>query len=59
MLIIQGADDDVTPPSAGETLQATAPERASVKTLPGTGHLFPMMEPVETAVIIEEYLDWD
>lgn len=59
VLIIQGADDEVTPPAAGEALQATAPERASVKTLPGTGHLFPMMEPVETAVIIEEYLDWD
>ena len=56
--IVQGSDDEVTPPVNGERLQSTAPERASVKTLPG-GHLFPLTHPVETAVIIEEYLDWD
>ncbi|MDY0911091.1 alpha/beta hydrolase [Microbacterium sp. CFBP9034] len=58
VLIVQGSDDEVTPPVNGERLQSTAPERASVKTLPG-GHLFPLTHPVETAVIIEEYLDWD
>ena len=59
VLIIQGSDDDVTPPAAGRQLQATAPERASVKSLDGAGHLFPLTHPIETAFIIEEYLDWD
>lgn len=59
VLIIQGTDDDVTPPAAGVALQATAPERASVKHLDGAGHLFPLTHPIDTAFIIEEYLDWD
>lgn len=59
VLIVQGTDDDITPPAAGERLQSTAPERASVKTIQGGGHLFPLSHIVETAVIIEEYLDWD
>ena len=59
VLIIQGSDDDVTPPENGIRLQATAPERASVKNLDGAGHLFPLDHPIETAFIIEEYLDWD
>ena len=59
VLIIQGADDDVSPPDAGNRLQSTAPERASVKTIDGGGHLFPLTHPIETAFIIEEYLDWD
>lgn len=59
VLIVQGADDDVNSPTDGERLQATAPERASVKTLAGHGHLFPSSDPIETATIIEEYLDWD
>jgi len=59
VLIIQGTDDDVTPSANGERLQATAPERASIKTVAGAGHLFPLTHPIETAVIIEEYLDWD
>lgn len=58
VLIIQGTDDTTTPPVNGERLQATAPERASVKSIPGD-HLFPMTHPIETAVDIEEYLDWD
>jgi pimeloyl-ACP methyl ester carboxylesterase len=59
VLIVQGTDDEVTPPANGERLQATAPERASIKTVSGAGHLFPMTHPIATAVIIEEYLDWD
>ena len=59
VLIIQGADDDVTPPAQGVQLQSTAPERASVKTIAGAGHLFPATHPIDTAFIIEEYLDWD
>lgn len=59
VLIIQGADDEITLPANGDALQATAPERASVKTLDGAGHSFPLTHPIETAFIIEEYLDWD
>ena len=59
VLIIQGADDSANPPANGEQLQSTAPERASVTTLDGADHHFPVTHPMETAVIIEEYLDWD
>lgn len=59
VLIVQGADDDITPPEHAEQLRAAAPERASIKTIHGAGHLFPMTHPIATAVIIEEYLDWD
>lgn len=59
VLIVQGSDDDVTPPVNGQRLQSTAPERASVKTIGDAGHLFPLTHPIETAVLIEEYLDWD
>ncbi|WP_309102273.1 alpha/beta fold hydrolase [Microbacterium sp.] len=58
VLIIQGTDDVVTPPANGERLQATIPERASITSIAGD-HLFPMTHPIETAVAIEEYLDWD
>lgn len=59
VLIIQGTEDDVTPAANAQRLQSTAPERASIKTLEGADHLFPVSHPIETAVIIEEYLDWD
>ena len=29
------------------------------ETIEGGGHLFPMTHPIETAVVLEEYLDWD
>ncbi|MCP2637850.1 alpha/beta hydrolase [Microbacterium sp. HD4P20] len=59
VLIIQGTDDDVTPPANGERLQSTAVDRASVTSIPEAGHLFPLTHPIQTAVVIEEYLDWD
>lgn len=59
VLIIQGSADTQTPPATGHALQATAPERASVKSIDGGDHLFPMTHPIETAVNLEEYLDWD
>lgn len=59
VLIVQAADDDVTPPANADRVQASAPERASIKVIDGAGHLFPMTHAIETAVIIEEYLDWD
>ncbi|MEU2202922.1 alpha/beta fold hydrolase [Microbacterium oleivorans] len=59
ILIIQGADDAITPPANGDDLQATAADRTSVVRLPGAGHLFPMTHPGETAFQIEDYLGWD
>ena len=59
VLIIQGTDDDVRPHARGERLRSTAPERASLKSIEGAGHLFPRTHPIQTAFIIEEYLDWD
>ena len=59
VLIIQGAEDEVTPAERAEALRATAPERASIKTIEGAGHDFPLTHPIDAAVIIEEYLDWD
>lgn len=59
VLLVQGTADEVTPAANAEKLQATAPERASIKTLEGADHFFPVTHPIETAVIIEEYLDWD
>lgn len=58
VLIIQGSDDAVTPAVNAEELRAAIPERTSIKTIDGD-HLFPMTHPIETAVVIEEYLDWD
>lgn len=59
VLLIQGTDDTETPEANAERLQAAAPERASIKRIDGGGHLFPMTHPIETAVVLEEYLDWD
>lgn len=59
VLIVQATKDEVTPPTNAESLQATAPERASIKQVEGADHFFPATHPIETAVIIEEYLDWD
>lgn len=59
VLIVQAAEDELTPPSNGEQLRAAAPERTSITTIDGANHLFPMSHPIETAMVIEEYLDWD
>ena len=59
VLVIQGAEDRFTPPSAGEQLRASAPHLVTVVTLDGMGHLFPLTHPGETAAVIEDYLDWD
>ena len=59
VLIVQATNDEVTPAANAQSLQATAPERASIKVIEGAGHLFPATHPIDTAVIIEEYLDWD
>ena len=58
VLIVQGTDDAVNPPANAERLHSTIPDRSSIKTI-GGDHLFPMHHPIETAVVIEEYLDWD
>ncbi|WP_424936544.1 MULTISPECIES: alpha/beta fold hydrolase [Bacteria] len=59
VLIIQGSDDEVMPPANGEKLRATAPERASLVTMAGGEHLFPVTHAVDTAFAIEDYLAWD
>jgi len=59
VLVVQGSDDDVTPPAHGERFRETMPERASVVTIAGGGHLFPTTHPVDTAFAIEDYLAWD
>lgn len=59
VLIIQAADDEITPAVHAEKLRATAPERASITRIPNADHFFPATHPIETAVVIEEYLDWD
>lgn len=59
VLIIQGAEDEALPAANAERLQATAPERASIKSIAGADHRFPLTHLMDTAVTIEEYLDWD
>lgn len=59
VLMIQAEHDDVTPAANADALRATAPERASITTIAGADHFFPATHPIETAVVIEEYLDWD
>ena len=59
VLVVQGADDETTPPVNGVALQASAPGLVSVTTFDGAGHLFPATHAGQTAEIIEEYLDWD
>lgn len=59
VLIVQGTADDVTPIDNANAVHALAPERVSIKQLVGAGHDFPVTHPIDAAVIIEEYLDWD
>lgn len=59
VLVVQGTEDDVTPPLNGETLQATAPDLVSVVPIEGGGHLFPSTHVGATSWAIEDYLDWD
>lgn len=59
ILVVQGADDEVSPPANAEALRATAPERVSVVTIDGARDLFPLTHVGETAWPIEDYLDWD
>lgn len=59
VLVLQGSDDDITPPANGEALRASAPELVSLVTIEGAGHLFAATHAGETAAVIEDYLDWD
>jgi len=59
VMVLQGTDDDVTPPANGDALQASAPTLVSVTPIEGAGHMFPMTHAGETAAVIEDYLDWD
>ena len=59
VLVIHGTADEVTPIAESERLVASAPAIASLKTVEGGGHLFPVTHPGETSWFIEDYLDWD
>ena len=59
VLVIQGTEDRLTPPANGERLQASAPDRVSVVSVEGGGHLFPVTHVGATSWPIEDYLDWD
>lgn len=59
VLVIQGTEDEVTPPAHGEALQASAPGLVSVVQVEGAGHLFPITHVGATSWAIEDYLDWD
>jgi len=59
VLVIQGTEDRLTPTANGEALRASAPDRVSVTSVEGGGHLFPVTHIGATAWPIEDYLDWD
>lgn len=59
VLVIQGTEDDITPPANGEALQASAPDRVSVVRIDGGGHMFAATHVGATSWAIEDYLDWD
>ncbi|MEJ1155886.1 MULTISPECIES: alpha/beta fold hydrolase [Microbacterium] len=59
VLIIQGVDDELTPPANGEALQASASDRVSVVPVEGGNHMFPATHIGATSWAIEDYLDWD
>lgn len=59
VLVIQGSADDITPPANGEALQASAPDRVSIVSIDGGGHMFASENVGATSWAIEDYLDWD
>ncbi|MFE1644630.1 alpha/beta fold hydrolase [Microbacterium sp. P01] len=59
VLIIQGAEDPITPPANGDALKQSAPDRVSVVRVEGAGHMFPATHVGATSWAIEDYLDWD
>ncbi|MEV8266090.1 alpha/beta hydrolase [Microbacterium sp. NPDC076911] len=59
VLIIQGVDDELTPPANGEELQISASDRVSVVPVEGGNHMFPATHIGATSWAIEDYLDWD
>ncbi|GAA1958559.1 alpha/beta fold hydrolase [Microbacterium deminutum] len=59
VLVIQGTEDDVTPTANGVALRDSAPDRVSVVSVDGGGHLFPTTHMGATSWAIEDYLDWD
>lgn len=59
VLVVQGSADETNPPANGEALQAAAPDRVSIVSIDGGGHLFPSENVGATSWAIEDYLDWD
>lgn len=54
-VVIHGADDQIMPPEAAETLAAEIPG-AEIHLLEGVGHVPTITRPVETAAIIEAFI---
>ncbi|WDH78077.1 alpha/beta hydrolase [Microbacterium esteraromaticum] len=48
-LIIQGTRDQIAPPANGEQLAASNPGNTRLLSIDGAGHLFPFLQPEETA----------
>ena len=56
LLLIQGAEDRVTPADANATLLAAAVPKATLVTLDGCGHLPEVEEPVRVNAMVREFL---
>lgn len=57
MLIVQGLQDVIAPPSLGTSLRARyGADRITIRNIPGVGHAFPIERPRRTAEIIARYL---
>lgn len=59
VLVVQGADDRLTPPDRARELQSSAPERVSLTIVDGAGHLGVLTHAGEVGFAIEDYLAWD
>jgi pimeloyl-ACP methyl ester carboxylesterase len=59
VLVVQGTEDQITPPQNGEDLRAGAPDQVSVVRIEDGGHMFPATHVGATSWAIEDYLDWD
>jgi len=57
MLIVQGKDDVIAPPSIGFGLRRKyGRDRITVRNIDGCGHAFPVEKPAKTAKIISSWL---
>jgi YbgC/YbaW family acyl-CoA thioester hydrolase len=55
-LVVVGAEDEVTPPSAARAMASAIPS-AALTTIPGAGHLAPLEAPTAVTRVIAEFLE--